>query len=197
MAKNKTLNGITAVIILQTCSVFCTLVDRQAKDHSYAQTDFNPLQIRLSPKRNNSQGSKGEHLPGLKLIKRIIGRTNRDIESANTAQGNVNTLLRKFNSADSEHTSNIKNNGTKSKTSFRRGKTTFMQNYERLKLQLTDQQHDLPLTRPRRSTQGEYSQTRAHRSKRDLSGDTEVGLIVGACVLGLLTAFLLICACMR
>ena len=153
------------------------------------------FQIRHLPINFHSQGSKqGQQLNEL-LWKMKKGM---HFVNTNTKQGEVNTLSRKIKSVDDEHTYRIKpNNGAKSTGSSLYGKTMSEQTYERLKSPLSDPQYGLPLIRQRRSTQNEYSHTRAQRNKRDLSGDTQVGLIFGACILGLLTAFLLICACMR
>ena len=210
MAKDKTLHGLITVVLLQLC---CAMArngnvkdgDKFTRDDIFKVrnpanketnlTDYNMFQIRHLPISFHSNGSKqGQQLN--KLLWKM--KKGMHFVNTNTKQGEVNTLSRKINSVDDEHTYRIKpNNGAKSTSSSLHGKTMSEQTYERLKSPLSDPQYGLPLIRQRRSTQNEYSHTRAQRNKRDLSGDTQVGLIFGACILGLLTAFLLICACMR
>ena len=202
MAKDKTLHGLITVVLLQLC---CAMA-RSSRDDMFKVSnaanketnlpDFNDMfQMRHLPINFHSQGSKqGQQLNKL-LWKMTKGM---HFVNTNTKQGEANTLSRKINSVDEENTYRIKpTNGAKSTDPFLYGKTMSEQTYERLKSPLSDPQYGLPLIRQRRSTQDEYSHLRAQRNKRDLSGDTQVGLIFGGCILGLLTAFLLICACMR
>ena len=206
MAKDKTLHGLITVVLLQLCYALAhssnvqdgkkVTRDNFFKVHNsgHKLSDFNILQIRHLPISFHSQGSKqGEQL------NKLLWAMNKGKEFVNTnIKQEANTLSRKINSVVDEQTHRIKpNNGAKSKGSSLHGKTGSEQTYERLKSPLSDPQYGLPLIRQKRSTQNEYSHTRAQRNKRDLSGDTQVGLIFGGCILGLLTAFLLICACMR
>ena len=210
MAKDKTLHGLITVVLLQLCfalarssnvkngNKFTTDDIFKVRNAAHKETklpDFNIFQTRHIPQSFYSQGSKhGEQL------NKLLWKMNKGMHfvNTNTKQGEVNILSRKINTVDDEHTHRIKpNNGAKSTSSSLHGKTMSEQTYESLKSPLSDPQYGFPLIRQRRSTENEYSHTRAQRKKRDLSGDTQVGLIFGACILGLLTAFLLICACMR
>ena len=200
MAKDITLCGLITVTFFQLffMVVYCSHIKIS---QPYIKTGIYKFNNVVHFKKGLGHQTRDFHTLPTEIYKQaehlgdFLWKKKTNIVNTNIEQGSQDALLRKLNSANNEHTpTSRKNNRVNYDPSPKEnGKSILGINYK--EPMLFASHNNLPQTRLKRSIRTEYGRTERH--KRDIGGDTEVGIALGACVLGLLTAFLLICACIR